>query len=307
MPIKLEMLRYFVAVAQSGNLVDAAKKLSRTPSAVSMMLKQFEDHLGAALFESERKSKLTALGAFTLAEAVREVEHFEQTVTAITSFARSESGLVRIAAVPSVASAILPKVMKKFLVEHPNVSVDIRDMDSKGVHRELEKERIDIGIATGTGTGLDIKSEKLFSDAFGIVCPIDHPLTEASSPLSWGELAPWPFIANGLCLQISDQAFQSILSTSQLMVRNTTSLLALVCEGVGVTVVPRLVIDSSDHDLAFLPVADPSARRSIEILRRVETGLSPAAQSFESAIRFVVQEIIERMNQVEEHSLYLGS
>ncbi len=299
MAIKLEMLRCFVAVARCGNLIDAANKLNRTPSALSMMLKQFEEHLGSALFESERKSKLTALGAFTLAEASREVVHFDQTVAAITSFARSESGLVRIAAVPSVASAILPKVMKKFLAEHPNVSVDIRDMDSKGVHRELEKERIDIGIATGTGMGAGIESEQLFSDAFGIVCPIDHPLTENPAPVEWSSLAAWPFIANGLCIQISDGAFRDILATSQLMVRNTTSLLALVCEGVGITVVPRLVIESIDQNLAFLPVADPDARRSIEILRRAESGLSPAAQSFEMAVRDIFQEISEKMSQDE--------
>ena len=57
------MLRCFATVARSGNLADAGDKLGRTPSAVSMMLKQFEEHLGAPLFESERKSKLTALGA----------------------------------------------------------------------------------------------------------------------------------------------------------------------------------------------------------------------------------------------------
>ncbi|MFT5446017.1 MAG: DNA-binding transcriptional LysR family regulator [Gammaproteobacteria bacterium] len=70
--IKIEMLRCFVAVAQSGKLVDAAEKLGRTPSAVSMMLKQFEQHLGAPLFESERKNRLTALGAFALTEASRD-------------------------------------------------------------------------------------------------------------------------------------------------------------------------------------------------------------------------------------------
>jgi len=293
MAIKLEMLRCFVAVARSGNLSDAAKKLGRTPSAVSMMLKQFEDHLGAALFESERKSKLTALGAFTLDEASREVDHFERTVSMITSFARSEAGLVRIAAVPSVAGSILPKVMQHFLKDHPNVSVDIRDMDSAAVQRELEKERIDLGVATDLGTGADINCELLFSDKFGIVCPIDHPLTKLPAPLTWETLKPWPFITNGLCAQISDKTFQQISAASHLMVRNTTSLLALVKEGVGVTVVPRLVIESKDHDLAFLPVADPSARRNIEILRRADTNLSPAAQKFESVIRSMTQDIIE--------------
>ena len=62
MAIKIEMLRCFRAVADHGSLAEAARTLVRTPSAVSMMLKQFEEHVGAALFESARKSRLTPLG-----------------------------------------------------------------------------------------------------------------------------------------------------------------------------------------------------------------------------------------------------
>ena len=75
MAIKIEMLRNFVAVAELGNLNDAAERLGRTASAVSMSLKQLEDHLGAPLFETDRKNRLTALGQFTFAEGRREVDH----------------------------------------------------------------------------------------------------------------------------------------------------------------------------------------------------------------------------------------
>ena len=285
MAIKLEMLRCFVAVGRCGNLVDAAKTLNRTPAAVSMTLKQFENQLGAALFASERKSKLTALGAFALAEAGREVDHFEQTVAAIRSYARSGSGLVRIAAVPSAANTLLPKVIQAFLSDHPKVSVDIRDMDSKGIVRELEQERINIGIGSGTGMGSEIRRETLFSDAYGIVCAADHPLTRMREPLPCKTLTAWPFIANGLCREIANPAFRDLLSKSQLMVRNTTSLLAMVRAGVGITVAPRLVVESNHQALAFLTLSDLNDRRPIEILRRAGTSLSPAARDFEHAIR----------------------
>jgi DNA-binding transcriptional LysR family regulator len=287
--IKIEMLRCFAAVARSGNLAGAADRLGRTPSAVSMMLKQFEDHLGAPLFESERKSKLTALGAFAFDEARRELDHFERSIAAIENFARSNAGFVRIAAVPSVAEAILPQVVQGFLSAHPAVRVDIRDMDSAAVLREIERERVDLGLATSTGTGADIDSEPLFSDAFGVVCRSDHPLAASDLPLDWNELAPWPFIGNALCATISDERFQRILARSQLTVRNTTSLLAMVRAEVGVTVLPRLVLEGAARGLSFLPLADPAARRRIDILRRKATSLSPAAQSFQDAIRPVAQ------------------
>jgi DNA-binding transcriptional LysR family regulator len=292
MAIRLEMLRCFATVAQSGNLADAADRLGRTPSALSMTLKQFEAHLGAPLFESERKSKLTALGAFTLDEALRELEHFEHSVAAIQSFARAEAGLVRVAAVPSVAEAILPRVVRRFLRDRPGVRIDIRDMDSATVLRELDRERVDLGLASGTGAGGGIDRDALFTDAFGVVCRADHPLAADGRPLEWRALDAWPFIANGICAQISHEDFQRVFTGSQLMVRNTTSLLALVRAGVGVTVLPRLVIGGAESDLRFLPVADPSARRPIEILRRAHASPSPATRSFEKVVRRTAREVV---------------
>lgn len=285
MAIKTEMLRCFVMVARSGNLADAADKLRRTPSAVSMMLKQFEDHLGAPLFESERKSKLTALGVFVLDEASRELDHFERCVVAMENFAHAKSGFVRIAVVPSVAESILPGIVQEFFTDHPDVHIDIRDMDSAAVLRELERERVDLGIATGPGANSEIVSEELFSDAFGIVCRSDHPLGKDDQPVAWRDLVQWPFIANGLCAQISDETLQAVIGGSRLMVRNTTSLFALVRSGVGITVLPRLVVDKAGSDIRFRPIADPLARRRIDILHRAHTRLSPVTSKFQSIVR----------------------
>lgn len=291
MAIKVEMLRCFAAVARSGSLAAAAEILGRTPSAVSMMLKQFEDNLGSPLFETERKSKLTALGEFALDEAMRELDHFERTVTSIQSFARSKSGLVRIASVPSVADTILPQAVQAFLRERPDVRIDIRDMDSAGVLRELERERVDIGLASGADAGDGIDCDELFSDAFGIVCRQDHSLASATQPLEWSALLDWPFIANGLCAQIADGQFQAVYRASRLTVRNTTSLLAFVRSGVGITVLPQLVVSRSPEEIAFVRVSDPAARRRMHMMRRSRVALSPAAQAFETAVRHVACEV----------------
>ena len=290
--MKIEALRCFATVARCGNLADAAEKLGRTPSAVSMMLKQFEQHLGAPLFESERKSKLTELGTFALEESMRELDHFERTVAAIEGFARSEAGIVRVAAVPSIAEAILPRAVRDFLLAQPGVWIDISDMDSAAILRELERERVDLGFATGIGARGGVERSMLFSDAFGVVCRADHPLTAVEGSLDWRALEPWPFIANGLCSHIADESFQRIFAGSQLMVRNTTSLLAMVRAGVGVTVLPRLTVHRMEREVRFLPVADPSARRRIDVLRRAHVSLSPAARRFEDAVRRAASRLV---------------
>ncbi len=257
-----------------------------------MTLKQLETHLGGALFESERKSRLSALGAFVFDQSVLELDHFDRTIATIESFARSESGFVRVAAVPSFAEAVLPRAVQAFRQQHPGVRIDIQDMDSAAVVRELERDRVDLGIATDSGTGADIIRDALFSDAFGVVCRADHPLAATGGPLEWASLGAWPFIANGACGHIEDAEFQRVFTGSNLMVRNTTSLLAMVRAGVGVTVLPRLVVGREERELSFLPVADPTARRKIDLLKSAHNAPSPATQSFERALRRTVSEAI---------------
>ena len=273
------MLRCFTAVATHGSLSEAADTLGRTPSAVSMMLKQFEEHVGSALFETARKSRLTPIGELILTEARREVAHFENTVSVIEGFARSELGFLRLAVTPSVATSILPPVIFKFTEKFPKVQIDLRDMDSATIARELDRERADIGI--GTFPMVDGMSRtELFSDAFGVVCRKDHPFVENWDQLAWRTIGDQRIIANGLSQQINDPDFAPILARSRLMVPSTASLLGLVRQGVGITVLPRLAVANVLDEFAFLPLADVTARRTVHVMSRSNNLLMPAAREF---------------------------
>jgi DNA-binding transcriptional LysR family regulator len=244
-----------------------------------MMLKQFEDLVGSSLFETARKSRLTPIGDLILAEARREVTHFENTVSVIEGLARSKLGYLRLAATPSVASTVLPSVICQFTQDHPNVQIDLRDMDSATIARELDRERIDIGI--GSFVPIDgMQRTELFSDAFGVVCRNDHPLADTWDQLAWPTMGNHTIIANGLCNQITDPDFLSILAASRLMVPNTASLLGLVRQGVGITVLPRMAVTDHLDDFAFLPLADMSARRTVHVMSRPANMLLPATRAF---------------------------
>ncbi|WP_306113559.1 MULTISPECIES: LysR family transcriptional regulator [unclassified Roseovarius] len=284
MAIKIEMLRCFRAAADHGSLADAAQQLGRTSSAVSMMLRQFEDHIGAPLFESARKSRLTPLGEMVLVEARRELEHFDRTVKSIEGMSRAEQGQVRLAVTPSVAQAILPKILQDFMRRHPGVQIDMRDTDSASVQRELTSERADIGMATlRQMPGFD--RELIFSDRFGVVCPVDSPLARNWSELTWKDIEGMNFIANGLCFNIADEGFAPILNASNLMVPNTASILSLVRAGVGITILPELAVLPEFLDLEFLPLVDCSARREVWMVTPSGHMLTPAAQAMADAIR----------------------
>lgn len=119
MNLKPEALRTFVTVASCGNLAEAAKCLNRTPSAISMALKQLETQLGAPLFETDRKSTLTALGRFALEEGQRALNDFDQSVRSIQRYINGETGIIRLATVPSFATRLLPEIIRQsYMLKH---------------------------------------------------------------------------------------------------------------------------------------------------------------------------------------------
>ncbi|MDX1512129.1 MAG: LysR family transcriptional regulator [Gammaproteobacteria bacterium] len=290
MSIKISTLQTFVTVAECGRLAEAAKRLHRTPSAVSMALKSLETHLGRPLFEADRKSRLTPLGRYVLELAREELERFDHAVRAMERYARNETGSLTIACVPTASTRVLPRVIKRFLERWPGIEIDVRDMDSLSVRRELERGRVELGIATPIGLQPGFDSNLLTRDAFGVICSRRHPLNKIDSPLEWRHIEPYPFIANPICRLIEDPVFQNILAASILTVRNTTSIVSLVASDVGVTVLPRLAIDGGANQVRFLPLAKKGLFRELHIMRRANTTPTPVAQAFMEALLTSVDE-----------------
>jgi DNA-binding transcriptional LysR family regulator len=290
MAISVASLRTYVAVAEAGNIVEAADALGRTPSAVSMTLKQLEEHLGRPLFEGDRKSHLTALGSYVLEKARREVEHFGQTIGSIESYARNEIGQVFVACVPSFATLMLPDVLKRFLAHFPGIELDVRDMDSQSVVRAVEQGQVEVGVASvreGRG-GPNIIP--LMADPMGVVCRTDHALNALGRAVTWSDLDGHTFLANGLCTLVSAPELKTILKRSTLMVRNTTSLVALVAEGVGITILPQLSVPIDSDRLRFLPIQGVTELRPLHVVTRANSSLSPAVEAFIEALLSMVNE-----------------
>jgi len=279
MAIKLEMLRCFTVVASTGSLAAAAEILGRTPSAISMMLAQFEAHLEAPLFEGERKSRLSPFGRLTLAEAERAITAFDGSVAAIGRHVRSTSGTVRIAAVPSVSITLLPQAIARFRRERPDVRLEISDVDSAAVRRRIEADEADLGLASGP-IGASLKSEILFTDALGIVCRPDHPVALRGGRIGWDDLARGPFLANPLSALVDHPRVQALVEASHLVARNTTTLLAFVRLGLGATILPERIVDTVAVDLRFFRPMDPPAERPVQLLQQRNSRLTPAAEVF---------------------------
>lgn len=286
MAITVEMLRCFHMVAKHGSLAGAATALGRTPPAVSVMLQKFEERVGSPLFETKRKSRLTPLGQMLHSTVQHHLDEFSQVEKLVDSLARGEAGRVRLAVTPTVATALMPDVVHEFRKTHPKVLIEIHDMDSSSVRRDLEKGRADIGVATLPPL-IGFERTKLLSDELGVLCLRDHPLTTKQTPLEWTDIAGYDFIKNGLCYLIEDTSFQRIVESSVLSVANHASLIAFLNANVGITVLPKLALPQDLPKIAFLPLPKPKPLRTLYLITSPRKLLLPAAQAFAEVLESV--------------------
>lgn len=281
MAIKLEMLRVFQTVAEQGALSLAAAKLGRTPSAVSMMLSQLEDHIGDRLFETDRKNRLTPLGRLILEESRRANDAFIRSLDAIERHATSVAGTIRIAAVPSATVTLLPRVVARFRQDHPDVRLDISDVDSASVRRRIQFDEADIGIISAP-VGDQPEGQVILSDHMGIICHKDGPIArhcaDDTCP-NWDVLQLEPFIANSLCALVDHPFVQDQLVKGTLAAQNTTALLAFVRAGIGATILPKTAL-ISDPDIRFIVPHGQSFQRHLIKIQSPDRKLSPVAQRF---------------------------
>lgn len=271
MAIKIEMLRCFCTVAQTGNLVEASDRLGRTQSAISMTLKQLEDHLGKKLFEGERKNRLSPLGEQVLELSLKQVRQFDQTVQSIEAAANASHGLMRIVSVPSVAALVFPAILDHMTSRFPGLKIELRDTDTQQVLDALTEGKADIGVASGYHPLNGIKAIPLFEDQFGLVCASDHFLITRPEPPTIADVVSAPFVRNALCDLIETPEFQSAIVDADVTIHNTHSLVTMVRTGAWVTVLPQLVANFIPETTAFRTISDLPDKRQVYLYVRERT------------------------------------
>jgi len=145
--LELDILRTFVAIADTGSFTAAASIVFRTPSAVSMQIKKLEDMLGRPVFARDARSvSLTNDGVILLGYAKRLLSLNRE---AVSEFISPEiSGVVRLGAPDDVGERILPDVLKRFAKTHPKIAVDVVIDMSTNLVKRLEERRLDITLLT---------------------------------------------------------------------------------------------------------------------------------------------------------------
>ncbi|MEC9342926.1 MAG: LysR family transcriptional regulator [Pseudomonadota bacterium] len=140
-----ELLRTFVAVAETGNLTRAGERVSRTQSAVSMQIKRLEDSVGDALFlRGSRGVELTAKGAQLLTNARRIVALIDETAASLA--APPLEGKVRLGIPEEYGYSVLVRALSAFGKVHPDVEISARYGKSSDLMRGVAGDSLDLAV-----------------------------------------------------------------------------------------------------------------------------------------------------------------
>jgi LysR family transcriptional regulator, benzoate and cis,cis-muconate-responsive activator of ben and cat genes len=146
--MELRQLRYFVAVAEAGNISRAAKRIFLTQPALSRQIKGLEDEIGQCLLERQAHSiRLTPVGEALLREARELLQHAEQVLERVRVAGR---GLrLRVGYAPSLAAGILAVAVENFTQRHPNARVELFDLSTAEMLAGLESDKLDVALCVG--------------------------------------------------------------------------------------------------------------------------------------------------------------
>ncbi|WP_102224336.1 LysR family transcriptional regulator [Acidimangrovimonas sediminis] len=149
-PLDSDLMRSFLAVAEAGSVTEAAGRLGRTQSAVSMQIRRLEDLLGQPLFERQpRGVALTDRGARLLPYARRVSELLDEAAAALSE--RPLSGPVRVGIPEEYGERVLPGVLAAFAERHPAAEVTVRVDFSAPQLRALASGELDLAVTFAEG------------------------------------------------------------------------------------------------------------------------------------------------------------
>jgi len=286
--MELRHLRYFVAVAEAENVSRAARKLHVSQPALSRQIRDLEDEVGFLLLERSAKSvRLTAAGRAFLTEAGAVLQRAEEAVKAARAVATGARGELHIGYAPSLTARILPRTLRAFQAERPNVRVVWHDLSSEEMLARLGEGKLQLAflVRPSRARMRGLRFEELARDPMCLAMARKHHLARRRTvPLT--EAAREPFISYRReeypeYHEYLAGLFATIKSKPQVAEEHdsATSLIASVEAGCGVAVVPESIACIAGTRLKLTPLL-PAPEPLVVGAAWCSDGLSAAAERF---------------------------
>jgi DNA-binding transcriptional LysR family regulator len=282
----IKQLQAFVLACRFGVLTRAADEMFITQPAVSVLIRQLEEALGMRLFDrTSRSLRPTVAAREILPTAERMLRDMVSLKSTVSELVGRERGSLRFAATPSIAAAIVPKLLAEYRQLYPNIEVAVDDAAPDRLTASTLAGDVEFSIGTLSDVTEGLALQCLARDRLCVICRKDSKLARKRR-VTWEDALPYPWIAvkasSGIRTLIDEALFSlGVRKAVQYEVSYMTTGLSMAQAGLGLAIFPGILLGSFPHaDLVARKLEAPVVRRDVSLIRRTEHSLSPAAESF---------------------------
>ena len=279
-------LAWLVQLGELGHVTETAAALGTSQPTLSRALARLEDELGVRVFERTPTGvEPTPDGRLVLDAARDLVARHDQLRADLANRLDPDSGVVRLAFLDSMATTLVPKLLRAFHAEAPGVKVVLSQEPAHDIRRDLERGAVELGLTMERSDDLGwlaVQRERLV-----VVVPPTHRFRRRArvdlAELADDELVTTPAgfghsaLVQGLLAEAGVSPRVSFESA------DLATIEGLVAAGLGVAIVPEAFAGLSGT--VGLALSSPSATRTIGLTWRTDRPLAPPAERFLAFVR----------------------
>jgi LysR family transcriptional regulator, carnitine catabolism transcriptional activator len=290
--ITLRQMRAFVEAYRLRNLTHAAEAMHITQSAMSALIRQFEEDLGTRLFERTPRSLRPTKAAD---HAYRKVSAILDEVLSLGQDMRDRSGeagtVLSFSCAPLLFSYVVPAVLKEFLRLQPDAKTVLYDAIDASLIQKVLDEDVEFSIGFFDHEPEAVTRNALVEDYLCAVCSGDSPLASRER-VTWEDLVNQPLINLSRGAQVQQLVTEALAGAGRTFrpayeISFIHTALGLAAQGLGVVVIPGYLVRGTPYMSALVvrKIHDPTIERSLLYHTRQGHALSPTAMRFLDMLR----------------------
>lgn len=281
--MRIEQLQAFIAITETGNFGQAAKKCGVTQSTISRQIQSLEQDLGLPLFHRSTQAKLTLGGEKLLPRAQRICQEWNKASQECADLIAGKQPELCIAAIHSVCAHYLPPILQQFCLDYPEVQLRVTALGSDRALKVLRDGLIDIAIVMNNRfltASSEIELSVLYEEQVDVLMAANHPLSKLNRvpPL---ELVKYPQIVfkDGYGMQRLVQEWfknQNIQIKTAMELNTLDAFRGVIRQGEMIALLPhKALIDShNDPTLAVRPISQSDLATGITEQEELENVLT---------------------------------
>jgi DNA-binding transcriptional LysR family regulator len=283
--VELRHLAALEAVVRTRSFGAAARELGYTQSAVSQQIAQLERVVGQKLFDrpgGPRQVEPTEAGLLLLRHADAIVARLDAARADMAALAGGEAGTLRVGVFQSVGANLLPALVRRFRAQWPRVGVRVREeSDATELVHLLEHGELDLAFAELPLPDGPFEWAELLQDPYVLLVSARSELAELDAAPSLREVGKLPLLGRRSTDEPERHLAGRVPDLNVIFrTDDNGTLQALVAEGLGVAIEPRLVVDQKDRAVKMLPFGTRIPPRTIVLAWHRDRYRSQAAQAF---------------------------